>query len=551
MHDIHKTIKILVITMMILVLSIINVYAGNDINAVQISDNVVSVTGKANGEWVMVNIFPKGKGYSDLENLNEKKDVLVYHDQIEITEDGTFNLEVELGESGIYTVFYSIDGNTPLKAEIASVEVREDISEITSIIADEQKTENEKIQAVKAMLTRDEYIKALGLDKDTYNADDDEIAEYFYNSISEEPLIQEGKETDLVKSIVKIFRRGVGVSAMKNGDIFNVFEDAEYFSLDETAIAEQYKKDCVNEEVQIAASKRVAKLMPEKESEFETAIRDALILSVVENPDGPQNAKEIMDDFADVIGITPEKSIERYEKNVVLKSFDTLAELKDAYEKELPKKNNSAGGGSSSGGGSSKKNNTPSTVVTTPLVPTVEAVPADIYKDINDAVWAKEYIVGLTEMGIVSGKGDGLFCPNDNITREEFTKLIVEAFYKDEEPATIGFSDVLSGAWYYDYIAKAVSKGIINGKGDNLFGTGELITRQDMAVIAFRATNFEISEYSEIFIDSEQISDYAKDAVTTLYTNGILNGSDGFFKPFDNATRAEAAKIIYMLLTLN
>ena len=54
-----------------------------------------------------------------------------------------------------------------------------------------------------------------------------------------------------------------------------------------------------------------------------------------------------------------------------------------------------------------------------------------------------------------------------------------------------------------------------------------------------------------LFSDHEAIADYAKNAVDKLTELGVLNGyEDNTFRPTDNATRAEAAKMIYALLEL-
>ena len=48
------------------------------------------------------------------------------------------------------------------------------------------------------------------------------------------------------------------------------------------------------------------------------------------------------------------------------------------------------------------------------------------------------------------------------------------------------------------------------------------------------------------FNDDEEISDYAKSAISFLSAMGIINGvGDNNFAPKDNATRAQAAVIIY------
>ena len=108
--------------------------------------------------------------------------------------------------------------------------------------------------------------------------------------------------------------------------------------------------------------------------------------------------------------------------------------------------------------------------------------------------------------------------------------------------------------WYFEYVESAYNLGIINGVADGVFAPDALITRQDMAVMVARAaavsgkTIAEVAE-SKTFDDAESISDYAQNAVDALVKGGIINGmSDTEFAPLNNATRAQAAKILYNFL---
>ena len=56
------------------------------------------------------------------------------------------------------------------------------------------------------------------------------------------------------------------------------------------------------------------------------------------------------------------------------------------------------------------------------------------------------------------------------------------------------------------------------------------------------------ADYSERFKDDGSIADYAKEAIYSLKAFGAVNGADGSFLPENNATRAEASKIVYMVL---
>ena len=97
-------------------------------------------------------------------------------------------------------------------------------------------------------------------------------------------------------------------------------------------------------------------------------------------------------------------------------------------------------------------------------------------------------------------------------------------------------------------IAEATN-GVISGMG-NVFGVGEHITRQDMAVMisnALTKSGAELKSDDVSFNDSYSISDYAKEAVSKLVNTGIMTEvGNGNFKPKGKITRANAVKFIYL-----
>ena len=89
--------------------------------------------------------------------------------------------------------------------------------------------------------------------------------------------------------------------------------------------------------------------------------------------------------------------------------------------------------------------------------------------------------------------------------------------------------------------------------GDNSFGTGQNITRQDMAVMIERTAkcaNIELAEpTSHEYNDINSVADYAADAMLRLSSMGIISGfDDNTLRGASNATRAQAAKIICTLM---
>lgn len=176
------------------------------------------------------------------------------------------------------------------------------------------------------------------------------------------------------------------------------------------------------------------------------------------------------------------------------------------------------------------------------------------FVDLNDAAWAKDAVLSLSAMGILSGKSDVLFCPNDNITRAEFVAMIVNAFYQINNSAKHSFTDVKSGSWYESYVATAFQNGLVFGKSDKSFGPDEPITREEMAVICARVIaagkcNPQVVREYSMFDDETSISEYAYDSVVAMYTKGIMSGlGENTFGAQKLSTRAMAAMMVYIML---
>ncbi len=176
------------------------------------------------------------------------------------------------------------------------------------------------------------------------------------------------------------------------------------------------------------------------------------------------------------------------------------------------------------------------------------------FVDLDTAQWAANSINILSERGIIAGRSETEFCPQDTITREEFLRLVIASLniIGVSENAN-KFSDVDENAWHASTVETAVACGIVSGMSEEKFGVGRPITRQDMATILYRAVKYaEVNLYSVAepeFSDEGDISDYAKEAVSALSKAKVINGmEDGTFMPKKTATRAEAAVMLYNLL---
>lgn len=229
-------------------------------------------------------------------------------------------------------------------------------------------------------------------------------------------------------------------------------------------------------------------------------------------------------------------------------ALELAEDTEEDDEKEPPKKGSSGGGG----GGGKVSVAVPGAgakeVVTTTPAPLNKT--NEIFSDLESVSWAKAHIENLYKKGVITGRDDKTFAPNDTVKREEFVAMIVRMF-KITAESDKAFSDVGSGSWYESAVLNAVGAGIINGVSDSSFGVGSEISRQDCAAICERVLKYfgvsaEPSE--ESFADSEKIAPYAKDAVLLMKKLGIINGMDNnLFNPTGTCTRAMAAKIIDLL----
>lgn len=207
-------------------------------------------------------------------------------------------------------------------------------------------------------------------------------------------------------------------------------------------------------------------------------------------------------------------------------------------------------GGSSGGGGgggishgSGAAVTVPDNAVSQPDItdnePAEEPIIPEALKSELEGHWGAQQISALYNDGIITGDKEGLRL-KDTISRAEFTTLVVRALGLEIKEYDGAFSDVTSYNWYADYIATAYNAGLINGS-DGMFRPNDTITREEICKIIASATDAE-TELKELdFTDNDEISVWAKDYVRKTYSLGIVNGmGDGSFAPKSNALREQA-----------
>ncbi|OWA35899.1 hypothetical protein B9G55_08420 [Saccharibacillus sp. O16] len=155
--------------------------------------------------------------------------------------------------------------------------------------------------------------------------------------------------------------------------------------------------------------------------------------------------------------------------------------------------------------------------------------------------WAESRIVQWAELGWIRGYADGKFQPDAAITRAEFVALVNRAFgFKDAQQAQ--FADVQATSWAAKEVSAAVAAGYINGTSDGLFRPDQPITRQEAALMIVRMLKLDPNaDAANAFTDAASMPEWSKGAIGAAADSGIINGySDHTYRPLKTATRAEA-----------
>lgn len=177
------------------------------------------------------------------------------------------------------------------------------------------------------------------------------------------------------------------------------------------------------------------------------------------------------------------------------------------------------------------------------------------FSDVADGFWAEESITKLAKAGIVSGRGNGSYDPDSQVSRAEFATMLVRAFKLISDPEDIPeFSDCKVSDWFYPFVDAAVSNNIVNGISETEFAPLASIRRQDACVMSYNmmiCKNYLKYFEGRTFTDSDMVPTYAKDAVNMLSGSGVINGfEDNTFRPQELVSRAQAAVIVYNLMLL-
>ncbi|TYS50317.1 S-layer homology domain-containing protein [Bacillus infantis] len=193
------------------------------------------------------------------------------------------------------------------------------------------------------------------------------------------------------------------------------------------------------------------------------------------------------------------------------------------------------------------------------LAGTVFAVSEDkvSFPDVDRKSWPADYIETLASKHIIKGKADGTYAPLEEMTRAQFTVLLVRALGLPAVDYDNRFKDVKGTEWFNSEgeLMAAVQTGIIQGKEDGNFAPNERVTRaqaaamisraMDIPFIGFNKNVLEESKKASDFKDAAQFAPWAKEGIEAVYQADIVSGrEDGRFDPNGYTRRDHMAKIL-------
>ncbi len=193
-----------------------------------------------------------------------------------------------------------------------------------------------------------------------------------------------------------------------------------------------------------------------------------------------------------------------------------------------------------------------------PTAPAEEAVADEGDAMFPDLVghWSRDVVEALAEKGIVKGLPDGTFGVKEKVTKAQFATFLSRILGLPEvDPFEPAFDDVAKGSWYYKVVETLFRAGVIGAEADGLYKPDEPVTREKAAMYAVRAlglaaeaeeqiSDAQVKSFLAEFSDASEVDPALAPYVAVAVKRGIMKGDGAAFRPAATLTRAEAAAIL-------
>lgn len=176
------------------------------------------------------------------------------------------------------------------------------------------------------------------------------------------------------------------------------------------------------------------------------------------------------------------------------------------------------------------------------------------FVDVASWDWYQPSVKFAYESGLFSGTSADTFGPSVTMDRAMLVTVLYRLAGSPQDQmdsATATFDDVSPDSWYAPYVSWGASQGVTAGLGNGLFAPEQSVTRQQVLVMlrSFASSQLGVALTGQVDLtqygDYDQVADWAKDAVSWAVANGIITPSaENTLRPADTASRAEVAGIL-------
>lgn len=191
-------------------------------------------------------------------------------------------------------------------------------------------------------------------------------------------------------------------------------------------------------------------------------------------------------------------------------------------------------------------------IITVTFKPEDVRLPWNPFADVTERDWFYDSVKCVYEKGLMNGTSDTAFRPYTTTSRGMIVTILWRLEGEPTAKSANPYADVSTGAYYAKAVAWAAENGIVKGYDNGNFGPNDPITREQLAAILYRYTQFK-GIVTPITGDLSQFTDqpstWAADAMQWAVGVGIISGrGNGTLDATGNATRAQTSAMLARFL---
>lgn len=179
----------------------------------------------------------------------------------------------------------------------------------------------------------------------------------------------------------------------------------------------------------------------------------------------------------------------------------------------------------------------------------VDAKDVNDYQDISQDAWFYDYIKDVSDKEIMTGLDTDTFGVEENLKRGQFATVLYRIAGRPTTSFQQRFIDVPDGQFFSIPVTWANEGGIITGYSDGLFGPDDNITREQLVTMLYRyalVKGYDVLGTGDVTVypDGNDVSSFAASGIRWALGKGLITGDKGMINPGGYVNRAVCATII-------